>query len=189
MTIPPGRFHWSPPAVTEERTIRRCLQITAFALLCAATQLSAHRLPGSLTSISLNQSNGVVEIVHRLHYHDAETGLAQLLGMPGLSLNTVEGRARLALYVEERFAMADQTSSEPDQLLQLNLVGAEADGEFMLVYQEYTGKLPGKLAIRNEILRDAFPAQVNQVNLSIGQQIKSLTFSGKDRWLTVITPI
>ena len=95
----------------------------------------------------------------------------------------------MALYVEEQFAMADQTSGKPDRLLQLNLVGAEADGEFMLVYQEFTGKLPGKLAIRNEILRDAFPAQVNQVNLSIGQQIKSLTFSGKDRWLTVITPI
>jgi len=151
--------------------------------------LPAHRLPGSLTSISVNQSTGVVEIVHRLHYHDAETGLAQLLGMPGFSLNTVEGRARLALYVEERFAVADQSSGEPDQLLQLNLVGAEADGEFMLVYQEYNGQLPGRLAIRNDILRDIFPAQVNQVNLSIGQHVKSLTFSGKDRWLTVITPI
>jgi hypothetical protein len=186
MTNPPKRFHWSPPAVTEDRTIRRCIQFIALALLCAATQLSAHRLPGSLTSIALNQSTGVIEIVHRLHYHDAETGLARILGIPDLSLDSVQGRARLALYVEERFGMAWQTSSEPDQPLRLNLVGAEADGEFMLVYQEFPGTLPGKLAIRNDILRDAFPAQVNQVNLSIGNQVRSLTFSGEDRWQTLV---
>lgn len=186
MTIPPRRFHWSPPAVTEDRTIPRCLQIAAFTLLCFAAQLPAHRLPGSLTSIALNQSTGVIEIVHRLHYHDAETGLARILGIPDLSLDSVEGRARLALYVEERFGMAAQTGGEPDQPLRLILVGAEADGEFILVYQEFRGQLPDTLAIRNDILRDAFPAQLNQVNLSIGQQVRSLTFSGEDRWQTLV---
>jgi len=131
----------------------------------------------------------VIEIVHRLHYHDAETGLARILGLPDLSLDSVQGRARLALYVEQRFGMAEHSSGEEGETLQLNLVGAEADGEFILVYQEFSGRLPAQLAIRNDILRDAFPDQVNQVNLSIGQQVKSLIFSGKDRWLTVILPI
>jgi hypothetical protein len=188
MVHPAKRFHWNPRAITEDCTIRRCSQIITLALLCAAAQLSAHRLPGSLTSITSNQSTGMIEIVHRLHYHDAESGLAQVLGQAGLSLDSVQGRAQLALYVEQRFGMAAQAGGREDEALQLDLVGAEADGEFILVYQEFSGRLPNRLAIRNDILRDAFPAQVNQVNLSIDRQVKSLTFSGEDRWLTVILP-
>jgi hypothetical protein len=65
------------------------------------------------------------------------------------------------------------------------LIGAELDGDFVLVYQEYSGDLPADIAVRDEILRDVFPLQVNHVNIATDSQVRSLTFSQNDAWLTL----
>ena len=99
-----------------------------------------------------------------------------------VSLETLVGRAQLALYVEEHFKLAPSDGGRPGDRLPLELIGAELDGEFVLVYQEFTGELPAELAIRDDILRDVFPAQVNHVNLSSAGRVRSLTFGGDDEW-------
>jgi hypothetical protein len=66
--------------------------------------------------------------------------------------------------------------------LELDLVGAELDGEFVLVYQELGGELPDVIAVRNDILRDVLPAQVNHVNIAVGGEVRTLTFQGDDEW-------
>lgn len=127
-----------------------------------------------------------IEIIHRLHSHDAELGLAAVLGERGISLETLVGRAQLALYVEERFGVAPIENGKVGPRLPLELIGAELDGEFVLVYQEFAGELPAGIVIRDDILRDVFPDQVNHVNVATGGEVRSVTFSEDDEWQTLI---
>jgi hypothetical protein len=56
----------------------------------------------------------------------------------------------------------------------------------VLVYQEFAGDLPAGIAIRDDILRDVFPGQVNHVNVATGGEVRSVTFSGDDEWQTLV---
>ncbi len=162
-------------------------RVAGIMLLCvavaAAASASAHRSKSALTTIERNPVSGRIEIVHSLHWHDAELGLAESTGIARLSLTTVESQARLALYVEERFGLADAKTS---QVLPLELVGAEVSGDYVMVYQELAADLPAALAVRHDVLRDVFPEQVNQVNLLQASKVRSLVFTGQDTWKTVI---
>lgn len=151
-------------------------------MCCGANLSFADRQPGSLSTIKLNSSTGNVEIIHRLHTHDAELGVIAALDDRSLTIEKLVGRAQLALYVEERFIVAETNDNEINAPLDLNLIGAELDGEFVLVYQELAGELPKQIAVRNDILRDVFPEQVNHVNIVLGGNVRSLTFRDKDRW-------
>ena len=107
-----------------------------------------------------------------------------MLGERVASLDTLEGRARFALYVESRFTVATiDDSGGLGTPLALDLIGAELDGQDILVYQEFTGDFPNTVAIRNDVLRDVFPEQVNHVNIAVNGEVRSLTFRNDDRWL------
>ncbi len=155
---------------------------TIFALLFATAPFFAHRKPEALTTIEHNANTGTIEIVHRLHAHDAEQALAKVLHKPQLTLDSIEARAQLALYVEKRFQIVDQASKEP---VTLTLIGAEHDGEYALVFQETESPLPNTIALRHDVLRDVFPNQVNTVNLSLNSKIRTLIFTEKDKWKTL----
>jgi len=157
---------------------------------CAATIFVAafafaHRMPGSLSTIKPNVNSGVIEVIHRLHIHDAELGMVVLTGERDLTLDQLAGRARLALHVEEQFSIAPVVDGEIGSRLPLELIGAELDGEFVLVYQQYDGNLPADIAISDTILSDVFPGQINHVNVATGDEIRSLTFSEDAGWLTL----
>jgi hypothetical protein len=139
-------------------------------------------MPGSISTVKRGASGDTIEIIHRLHTHDAELGVATTLGKRNISLETLVDRAQLALYVEERFVIAAYADGQIGNRLPLELIGAELDGEFVLVYQEFAGELPADLAIRDDILRDVFPEQVNHVNVAVGAEVRSVTFSGDDDW-------
>lgn len=156
------------------------------AVLCAAPAAVADRQPGSLSTVKKSASTGNVEVIHRLHNHDAELGIMAARDDRSLSLDQLLGRAQLALYVEERFLLATIVDGEIGAPLDLQLIGAELEGEYVLVYQEYSGPLPAELAVRNDILRDVFPEQINHVNIALGGNVRSLTFKDKDRWLTAM---
>lgn len=149
--------------------------------LIAATA-SAHRMPGSLSTIKVNRNTGAIEVIHRLHNHDAELGVITLLNDRTITLEQLVGRAQLALYVEERFLLAAVEDGSAGAPLALELIGAELDGEFILVYQQLKGEMPAEIAVRNDILRDVFPDQVNHVNIAVGGEVRSLTFQEDDEW-------
>ncbi len=162
---------------------------TRTSVLCAAALLlaplaQADRQPLGLTTIKRSPTSGAVEIIHRLHNLDAELGLNVVLGERVVSLDTLEGRARFALYVESRFTVATTDGGAVGAPLALELIGAELDGQYILVYQEFTGDFPGSVAIRNDVLRDVFPEQVNQVNIAVDGDVRTLTFRDDDGWLT-----
>jgi len=129
-----------------------------------------------------NASTGTIEIIHRLHNHDAEFGVVAILKDRTITLDTLVGRAQLALYVEERFLVAEFADGRVGAPLEIELIGAELDGEFVLVYQELKGELPDVVAVRNDILRDVLPEQVNHVNIAVGGEVRTLTFQGEDEW-------
>ena len=151
-------------------------------MLCIAMPSFADRQPGSLSTVKVNPATGNVEIIHRLHTHDAELGIIAALNDRSLTMDQLVGRAQLALYIEERFTIAVVDDDEIGAPLDLELLGAELDGEFVLVYQEFSGEMPATIAVRNDILRDVFPEQVNHVNLALGGNVRSLTFKDRDRW-------
>lgn len=165
-----------PATNTAVKRHRLIAVLLALALPVTAT---AHRAPECLTTVRLNPATDNIEIVHRLHVHDAEVALADLLGEPTYSLQSVEGQARLALYVEERFGIVDAATGEA---VALTLVGAKLEGDNVLVFQETSAALPRRLSIRHDVLRDAISAQVNRVNLFIDEEIRSLLFRGDDTW-------
>jgi len=148
------------------------------ALAGLAATADAHRALGSLTTVEWNERSGKTEIVHRLHSHDAELGVSTLIDMPDLSVMALEGRARIALYVESRFRIASG-----DRELALDLIGSEVAGDYILVYQEWDGRLPDRIRVRSDILRDAFDEQINQVNFRDGLTARSLVFGGDAGWL------
>jgi hypothetical protein len=151
-------------------------------LVLVATAASGHRMPGSLSTIKKNPNTGGIEVIHRLHTHDAELGVITIMNDRSISLEQLVGRAQLALYVEERFLVAAVENGSIGTPLPLELVGAELDGEFILVYQELNVELPRKIAVRDDILRDVFPDQVNHVNIAIDGEVLSLTFQEDDEW-------
>jgi hypothetical protein len=151
-------------------------------MLLIATTTSAHRMPGSLSTIKTNPNTGGIEVIHRLHNHDAELGVITILNDRSITLEQLVGRAQLALYVEERFLLAPIEDGSIGTPLELDLIGAELDGEFVLVYQELKGELPREIAVRDDILRDVFPGQVNHVNIAVGGEVRSLTFREDDEW-------
>jgi len=176
------RCRWSRAAIS----CRFSAVFTGAAILCIAALSYADRQPGSLSTIKANRETGNIEIIHRLHTHDAELGIVTVLRDKSLTLDRLIGQATLALYVEERFIIAAQHDDGIAAPLDLQLLGAELDGEFVLVYQELKGELPSRIAVRNDILRDVFPEQVNQVNIATGGEVRSLTFQGDDEWHAVL---
>lgn len=151
-------------------------------MLSIAALSYADRQPGSLSTIKTSPTTGNIEVIHRLHNHDAELGVIAVHGDRSQTLDKLEGRARLALYIEERFIVASVTDDGIGPPIALELVGAELDGDYVLVYQEFEGSLPARIAIRNDILRDVFPEQINHVNISTGGKVRSLTFKSDDKW-------
>lgn len=158
---------------------RRLYRVAVFAVALAVLpcSLEAHRAPGSLSTIEFNPRTNATEIVHRLHSHDAELGIGTMLELPGLSVLTIEGRAWIALYVEEHFRIESEEGPLP-----LTMVGAEIAADYVLVYQEFDGRLPDVIRVRDDILRDAFPEQINQVNIDTGDAVRSLIFANDDEW-------
>lgn len=163
------------------RATRRKLKV-GIAMLCIASPAVADRQPGSLSTVKVNLATGNVEIIHRLHNHDAELGIMAVLKDRSLTMDQLVGRAQLALYVEDRFTIAATSGDEIGAPLHLELLGAELDGEYVLVYQEFSGDFPATVAVRNDILRDVFPEQINHVNIALGGPVRSLTFKERDRW-------
>ena len=170
---------------TPYRSNRTTTSLVAAAATLVAALALADRQPLGLTTIKRSPTSGAIEVIHRLHNHDAELGLNRVLGERVASLDTLEGRARFALYVESRFTVATASDDGVGAPLALELIGAELDGQDILVYQEYTGEFPTAIVIRNDVLRDVFPEQVNLVNVAVDGDIRSLTFRDDDAWLTL----
>lgn len=141
----------------------------------------AHRAKSIMTLVTWNQAKGLLEIDHALHAHDAEVALNKIEGVSIPDLTQVRDQAQLAIYCEPRFTLTPP-GAKP---MPLKLVGAELVRDYVHVYQEgpLTAK-PARLTVHNQLLRDVFPTQVNQVNFDMEggdpDHIRTVTFIGND---------
>jgi hypothetical protein len=156
--------------------------VLGLAGLGLAASAWAHRMPLGMTTVAYNPNTDSTEIVHRLHRHDAEEAMAQVMTEPGVDLTQLAVQARLALYTEAHFQIARVVNGLTGDPLPLKLVGAELEGDYVLVYQELPGRLPSWVTVRNDILRDLYPQQVNRVNITTDSGVKVLVFQRDDSW-------
>lgn len=145
--------------------------VAAALLLCSAAA-SAHRFHAGITDISFNARTGNTEVVHTYMAHDVEALLANLYGRQ-FDLTDPDDQGVLRKYVEGRFAVLGQDGAG----LPLRWVGVTADAERVTVFQEVEQTPLWKTAaIRDTVLVDFIPEQVNTVNLNEGNAVRTLTF-------------
>ncbi len=136
----------------------------------------AHRAQTVLSTVMWNEAQTSLDVMHRLHGHDAEICLAMKSGAAQADITMLQTQAQLMIYIEETFRLTDG-----GRAIALSPLGAEMEGESVMLYQE--GKLaapPRNLAIDNRILRDVFENQTNLVNVRLAQRTRTLLFSGGD---------
>ncbi len=88
-------------------------------------------------------------------------------------LTSLRARANLALYVQERFTLSHLNG----EIIPLNIIGAEIDGAYAYVYQDVAlSAVPNGIEVENTLLQDIYLNQTNLVNITLGAELKSLTF-------------
>lgn len=133
--------------------------------------------PGSAAAGASPDRHGRFEITHRLHIHDAQFALNRVTGDPSASILDIEGQARLLLHVDAQFSMTVQDDAPMEIPFATTLIGAEVDGDYLFLYRESVpAPLPAALTVRDNTLRDVFPGQVNQVNVTVDGQTHSMMF-------------
>jgi|TARA_B100001094_G_scaffold283979_1_gene297097 hypothetical protein len=86
--------------------------------------------------------------------------------------------ARIALYVENNFMILNDQGP-----MNLKLIGAELVGNYIYIYQELKQPLEPNVFIKNEILREIYPLQINQVNMINEENIRTLMFTENETML------
>jgi len=161
--------------MTRRGVKRLCLAM----LLCVSgawsTGASAHRFHFGMTDITYNARTGSTEIVHTFTAHDIDA-LLLTLHKRQFDLSEPADQAVLRKYIEGRFWLAAKDSKRLDA----KWVGMTVDANSVVIYQEIENTPLSRAAtIRQGVLMDLLPEQVNTVNLNEGNAVHSLTFTRK----------
>lgn len=154
-------------------TLRGFTRLCLALLLCVSTAASAHRFHFGMTDISYNERTGSTEIVHTYTAHDIDALLLNLYQRQ-FDLSDPEDQDVLRQYVERQFWVA-----APDgKRLPVKWIGMTVDANSVVIYQEIENTpLTRAATIRQGVLIDFLPEQVNTVNLGAGGAVRSLTFT------------
>ncbi|WBS01976.1 hypothetical protein OU994_27585 [Pseudoduganella sp. SL102] len=152
----------------------RWLITAALAAALASGAAAAHNYHMGLADIGYNADTGNTEIVHTYTAHDVETLLANLYGRQ-FDLGLEEDQEALRRYLDKRFVLTANGSRLPVQW-----VGIKASADTITVYQMVAGAaLPAGTVLKNGVLADFLPGQINTVNVggSAGRAAATLTFT------------
>lgn len=159
-------------------TRRTSLALMSGAAFSAALPISAfaHRQKTTLSTVDWDAANGTLNVIHSFHIHDAETALAAHGIIDKPDLTSLKARAQLALYTAEKFSLF-----AGDKTIELDILGAENEGRTVYVYQQAKlKKPPSELTIIASILRDIIPGQLNNVDVTLGENLRSIQFKDGD---------
>ena len=160
----------------ETARITRRLAVFAGCALAVAPPALAHRAQTVLTTVMWNAASSILEVMHRIHAHDAELALQATTGAKQMDITEVRNQAQAMLYIESHFGLTDGGKK-----IALQPLGAEIEGEALMLYQECKlSAAPAEMAIDNRILRDVFEGQTNLVNVRLAQRTRTMIFSGSD---------
>ncbi len=150
-------------------------QLAGLALLLCAGLAWSHEQKAAVTTVENNPRTGNVEVIHRFLLHDVEHAARDLGWSSSDLLSNPEDQARFAAYVASRFALTLRGGGP----LALELVGQEADGRYLWVYQEHDGELDlSSLVVNNTVLSAIWPEQHHMVNVKLADEVRSLLFTG-----------
>ena len=141
------------------------------ALLCLPLLVSAHRQHLSWTEVALSDGKKSAEITHRLHQHDS-VALLRSMGFDNPDLDSLEHLAVLAVYA----ARNTQLILKDGTLAEAEIIGAEAEGDFVFVYQELLAAMEPLHKVHTSVFMDINPGQINRVNVLHSGNINSLKF-------------
>ncbi|MEO1573340.1 MAG: DUF6702 family protein [Pseudomonadota bacterium] len=150
--------------------------------LLAAASAAAHEQKEAVTRVLFNPRTGNIEVMHRFLVHDAEHASRALFDGGVDVLGEDHDRERFAAYVHARFSLSDQDGTP----IPLNPVGHEIDHRFLWVYAE--APIPdhlSSLSVAHDALREVWPEQTNLVNVERGADVRSATFQGGRREISV----
>ena len=159
-------------------TRRRTFQIISGAALGAALPVSAaaHRQKTTLSSVEWDAADKMLYVIHSYHLHDAETALAATGIIDRPDLTSLKARAHLALYTAKTFSLFSNGKD-----IKLEILGAENEGRTVYVYQQAKlDKAPRSLTVTASMLREIIPGQLNNVDVTLNQTLRSLQFKDGD---------
>jgi hypothetical protein len=156
--------------------LRRLIMLLALGLsVFAGGAALAHQQKIAITTVSVNQRTGMIEVVHQVPVHDAEHALAvQGVRLPDI-VGSAKSRDDFARYVARRFLIA--VDGKP---VSLDYVGAEISGGSLMVYQEAPApEGDAVVEVNSQILTDVWARQENRVNLGGGTRVETLIFTAE----------
>lgn len=150
---------WSRRTTEAGRQAGTLACLLLFLLSSPPFPAQADRQPFVSSTVSWNDRTTRLEVVHRLHSHDARLALDRLPSGRRLSLESLEGRARLALQAETGFSLR-----RAEQRLPLTLLGAELLGDTLFIYQESEPmQVPGELTASSTLMQGLLPGVEQRV--------------------------
>lgn len=159
---------------------RVTLWLSATLMIGVAASAAAHKYFFAITEINHNQLNDSFEIIHQLTAHDIENTIAE---KHNITFNPEHPKydALIKAYVEQRFVLTSE-----QQALDVNWIGLEVVRDKIVVYQEaHANRFLAPLVVKNELLVDTYPKQINTVNFVSGETKHSLTFNKSQRIATI----
>ena len=128
-------------------------------LIGVAASAAAHTFFFGMTEINLNSQNKHIEIIHQFTAHDIENTIAEIK-QTHFSPEHPKYDQYIQAYFEKHFII-----ERNNKALQLNWLGFEIRRGQLFVYQESTRKnYLANLVVKNTILVDTYPKQINTVN-------------------------
>jgi hypothetical protein len=133
---------------------------------------SAHQHFFSLSELSINQQTAQLEVIHYLSAHDLENAIATEQNIE-FSPEHQHYELLIKNYIEEHFKLYKNSKQSV-----LNWIGLELNKEQVIIYQENKKHhfLTG-IMVKNNILVNNYPAQINIVNYQDNKSKGSLKFS------------
>lgn len=144
------------------------------AVVLAPRSARAHRSHVTLSRIAPGVTGATWEIEHHFHQHDADAVLQRLTGTRRVQLTSPEGRARIALHVEEAFALQAPGGTR----MPITTAGADFGSDSMVVYQEcQVPAMRGDFKVTCRLFQRFFDDQENHVSVDVGATTELLTLS------------
>ncbi|MEM8798523.1 MAG: DUF6702 family protein [Pseudomonadota bacterium] len=151
--------------------ISRALAVTV-ALFLGAVSAYGHNFHTVLSTISLNERTGNLEIVQELTLHDLMPVLIALSGDQALTIDSEGAEIMVRDYLNRNFRLRFGKTDAA-----IEWIGMEADIDTLTTYQQVTW--PGErepITVENRVLADAYSDQVNTLTLVVGDAAKSYSF-------------
>ena len=147
--------------------------VTCFIFLGLIAPAISHTYFFGVSDLSVNNSNQHIEVIHQFTAHDIENTIAQLK-----QIHFSPEHKNYDLYIQEYFEQGFKLLRNNNEI-KLSWIGFEIKSGKIIAYQESMPTAKEKsfladLVVKNTILVDTYPRQVNTVNF------QGKTFQGQN---------